>query len=124
MEARFKNPMNKAIKVVLCNMKAIKVKSFVDIIPAFFMFISYGIALVICIVFWFYGLFSVIEQIFRFLIKTTASSMTQSGNSKVENVPLVISIGVFSICWMPFAVLVFPLFILGYFAGLFYKHDK
>ena len=120
MEPILINPMNKAI-ITICRMiKEAKIKNFMDILPKIFMFLSYIIALAICCVFWLYGWFSVLEQLFRYLISNTVNSIKKSENSNLENVPLYITTGVFFLFWIPFAILILPLYIIGFFSAFFF----
>lgn len=122
MEPILTNPMNKAIKTISSMIKEAKIKSFMDILPKIFMFLSYFIALAICCVFWLYGWFSVLEQLFRYLISNTVNSIKKSENSNLENVPLYITTGVFFLFGIPFALLISPLYIIGFFSAFLFKY--
>lgn len=124
MENHFSNPMSKSIIIICNSIKAIKIKKIIDIIPAIIMLIIYVLVLLVCLIFWVYGFVSVFEQIFRYLIKTMIISVKQSENSYLENVPIYISIGLCSVLWLPFGILVLPLLIIGFFASIFFRKDK
>lgn len=112
---QFKNPMSDAIHFILNNLKNLKVNRVADMFPAFFAYIAYGFALLICSVFWVYGWFSVLEQLFRYLISIYLKSIRESEQSKyIEDIPLFISVGVFTICWIPFFIIILPLYVIGF----------
>lgn len=121
MENRFYNPMSKSIWVVFNNIKEIKIKKIIDVIPAIIMLIIYLFVLVVCLIFWVYGFLSVFEQIFRYLVKSMVISVKKSENSYLENVPIYISIGLCCIMWLPFGILVLPLLIIGWVARIFFR---
>lgn len=124
MEKHFYNPMSKSIHIIFKNIKGIKIEKMVDVIPAIIMLIIYLFVFVICLIFWAYGFVSVVEQIFRYLIKTMTKSAKESESSYIESVPIYISIGLCCIMWLPFGILVLPLLVIGYFVSIFFRKDE
>lgn len=121
MNLEITNPMSEAIKIIINNINSIKISTASEILPGIIMKITYCIILLICCFFWIYGLFSMLEQIFRKLIAHIANSLHQADLSYISQAPMFISIGILIICWIPFAVLTLPLLIIGLTSKIIFK---
>ncbi len=71
------------------------------------------------VVLWPYGLIAVMENLVRSLMADTRRQM--STRSVVGNMPFVITIGLFFIVWLPFAIACLPMVIVGSIGTLFSK---
>lgn len=125
MGPQFQNPIHVALTDTWCRCKEI-LSNTKWTNPAYFlsgiiMLLAYVFVLVLCCVLWVYGGFVVVAQIFHFLISAQLKTMREKCSTSIEKFPLMIAAGLFTACWLIFALISLPMYLIGWLANLFSK---
>lgn len=123
MGPQFQNPIHVALTDTWCRCKEI-LSNTKWTNPAYFlsgviMLLAYMVVLVLCCILWVYGGFVVVAQIFHFLISAQLKTMREKCSTSIEKFPLMIAAGLFTACWLVFALISLPMYLIGWLASLF-----
>lgn len=123
MDKQFQNPIHIALADTWNRCKELVLKTQwlrpAQLLSGAIMLISYVVVLLVCCVLWVYGGFAVMVQIFHHLIATQLFAMRDKCGTSIEKFPMLISIGLFAVCWLIFAIISLPIYIIGGLASLF-----
>ncbi|MFC2166886.1 hypothetical protein ACFLQZ_02865 [Acidobacteriota bacterium] len=113
-----KNPLNDGISTSLKNLEELDF-SFPNMIPSGIILVVLAIVLFILLILWPYGFFVVIEDHVRGFMRQARNDM--KGKSLFAKTPFVVTLGVFFIIWIPFAIICLPFALLGAIGSIFAK---
>lgn len=114
------NPLSEGISHISSQIKGLNFSS-INAIPSFITLLPLCIAVLLMVILWPIGLFVPVEDLIRKIITETINKM--EGKTIVQQTPYVISIGLYFLVWLPFAIVCAPFFIIGMLGEIF-KHNK